>query len=175
LFGLDPDAVAANGVLEAEKASMQRRRGDGVEVDGQLVAEAVDLLGGRALSWLSLRGTQVYALELDDRRGYVYVEPSDDGSWSVLLHPGTDWGTHVRPLHVAIAADWALGLGESFARQHSSPALLLRNLAWRAKPPSDQQADYFARKGWPLPATRGEAKDYLSRHFAEQAWRRARR
>jgi hypothetical protein len=174
LFGLDPDAVAMDGVLAAEESAESNRRG-GVDADGQLVAEAIDLLRRRALSWLSLRGTRVYALELDDRQGYVFVEPCDDGTWSVLLHPSTNWGTPLQKLHVGLAADWALGLGESFARQHSSMALLGRNLSWRAKPPSDQQAAYFERKRWVLPATRGAAKDYLSRHFAEQAWRRASR
>jgi hypothetical protein len=176
LFGLDPNDVATVGVLEAEvAATANRRRRGAVDVDGELVAETVDLLASRPLAWLQLRGTQVYALELDDRQGYVYVEPSEDGLWSVLFHPTTAWGTTLQSLHAGVAADWALGLGESYARQHSAPALLMRNLYWRSKPPSDQQASQFMRMRWPLPMTRGEAKDYASRHYAEQAWRRARR
>jgi ATP-dependent helicase IRC3 len=193
LFGIDPKA-AKKGVLQAIRDRDAEDERDQDELVGprfgRLDVREVDLLGQRALVWVSLpttgaTGEQVVALDLGPQQGYVYVAPAaatatatdSDRGWDVLLHAGTEWGTRLHKLHAGVSFDWALGLAESYVSVHGNMAFAKRNLAWRNRPISDKQRETFQRvcRGQALPSTSGEANQALTMTFANRAWLRARR
>lgn len=191
LFGLDPKAAANKGVVQAiaDRDAEDARDQDELVGPrfGRLDVREVDLLGHRALVWVTLPGNdgQIVALDLGPQQGYVYVAPAaatataadSDTGWDVLLHAGTEWGTRLQKLHAGVSFDWALGLAESYVSVHGNMAFLKRNVAWRNRPISDKQRETFQRvcRGQVLPSTSGEANQALTMTFANRAWLRARR
>jgi ATP-dependent helicase IRC3 len=171
LLGLDPRQVASQGVLEADRLEQARRQR--CVQDGQLVVREVDLFGRGGLVWTAVKAAHVLSL---DAAGFVGVEPAPDGTWQVLVHDGTDWGTRLRQTHQGLDQGYAIGIAEELARQHVPRVLRDPQAAWRRQPASDGQIGFYARRGWPSPPpTKGEANERMTHWFAEQAWRRARR
>lgn len=174
LFGLDPDDVAESGVLEAEETAQQRKRENDERVAalGELVAHEVDLFDRRNMIWTPAGQAHVLALGED---GFVGIEPQGDGAWRVLVHDGKSWGTRLRQTHQGLPQSYALGIAEEMARQHVPRVLRDPHAVWRTQSPSPGQLAFYARRGWPMPTTKGEASERMTKYFAEQAWRRARR
>lgn len=176
LFGLDPDEVAAKGVLLAEEDARPlggvSAAGAVVTLSGRLEAHAVDLFDRRDLVWTPAGLAHVLSLGDD---GFVGLEPDKDGMWRVMAHDGTDWGGRLRQTHQGLTLSYAMGVAEEMARQHVPQVLRDRGAKWRAQNPSAGQLNFYSRRGWPMPATKGEASDRMTRYFAAQAWRRARR
>lgn len=170
LVGLDPGEVAEHGVVRADADDRERR--DHAARDGRLVASPVDLLGPRELVWTSIQNAHVLSLGDD---GWVGIEQVDGGSWQVLQHPGRDFGARLHVLQTDLDFGYAMGLAEDLARRSVPEVLRTRDTRWRSRPPTERRAAFFARKGWALPGSDGEAADIQNHYFARLAWSRARR
>jgi superfamily II DNA or RNA helicase len=174
LLGLDPRAVAQHGVIAADEEREQaaaRRQRDGL-LRGQAHAAEIDLLGRREIAWASVDDVHLLSLGIDN--GWVAIEPTSSDRWRVL-RLGRDWGSAAHIVADDLDFGFALGHAEDLARRLLPQVLRSRDAAWRQEPPSPKQADQYARRGWVLPATRGEAIDYANRQYARWAWMKARR
>jgi superfamily II DNA or RNA helicase len=162
LFGLDlrDDTVleAAEKAKEAAAEEQQRR----LEM-GEVVAEAVDLLGNRKLHWVP--NGAGYVLSIPD--GRITLDPIGrraEDRWSVMEHTYRPIKSKVELAH-DLPLGYAQGTAEDRVRKLGSLILVDEDAPWRNRPASDKQIDLILNLGWEPQdgITAGQASDMITR------------
>lgn len=187
LPGEDDDTVIplpGESLLEAaERTAMEHQRVDRTKVS----ATSVDLFAARKSAWLQTYGGTWF---IPTRDGYIFLNPGDTpGDYHVgkTFSPykrrgapssrytansdapvtGQVWGW----LKLALPLDWAMNFGEVYATElDSSVASRRSSMRRRASQaaPTLAQINTLQQNCLPVPATKQEAGDALSIHFASK-------
>jgi ATP-dependent helicase IRC3 len=159
IFNLD---LRSRSVKEAVEYQEQRERvlggGEAGFVNGELVAQHVDLFGSRPMRWVQTRaGT--WALSLGD--GFVRLALSQDGRWDVHYQEN---GERPLLLRSGLPLGYAQGVAEDFARKRGAEGLLNPSARWRSDPASDKQLAWLRWRWVPVQAglTKGAAPDLIA-------------
>ncbi len=156
LFGLTPAELEDGTVSEAFAA----RRGAEAQqaIQGQLVAQTVELFQRRALHWVAA-GPSRYALSIG--AGLLILATQDLTRWRV---EHVDRERNRRVLAEGLDLGFAQGTAEDYARKVGAGVLVDREAAWRTAPASPGQLEALRRCRVPVPpdVTKGEASDLIT-------------
>jgi hypothetical protein len=165
LFELAADAEADSLLDEVEERDRRRRMATIAEaVEGEMVAQAVDLFRRRRLAWVVVDAMH-FVLSLGSE-GSVHVR-----------RDGAVWRAEVRrPDRTATVLvetsdmTYATGAAEDLARQEGARVLLDNGARWRSQPATPKQLDTLRRWRLPVPPglTKGDASDAISARYAQR-------
>ncbi len=160
LFGLPTAALTSASVGEIVAA--RRERAAAERVQGELVAQTVELFHRRPVHWVEgLDGCFV----LSTGQGSLILRPVGE-TWTVEHRP---IGAQATVLIDGLSLNFAQGYAEDYARTlGAATPLLVRDAAWRFLEPTEKQRQALRRLRIPIAGiyTRGEASDAISRATA---------
>jgi ATP-dependent helicase IRC3 len=160
LFGIDPERLNGRRVTAA---LAERQQGHITRLDGELVAEEVDLFAGRDLHWSV--GQDVYVLSGGGRRQVVIRQ--EERGWSVMVISPD--GT--KRIAEGLDLGYAQGMAEDVVRRWRAEHLVRPDAPWRSRPASEKQLITLQKLGCPYRPglTMSEASDLLNTAFAKAA------
>ncbi len=160
LFGLPTAALTSASVGEIVAA--RREQAAAERVQGELVAQTVELFHRRPVHWVEgLDGCFV----LSTGQGSLILRPVGE-IWTVEHRP---IGAKATVLIDGLSLNFAQGYAEDYARTlGAATPLLVRDAAWRFLEPTEKQRQALRRLRIPIAGiyTRGEASDAISRATA---------
>ena len=170
LFGTSTLGQGLRAALAAARSDQASRRAV-VDVDGQLVTSAVDLLhrhrvaiAERRCAWVPA-GPGRFVLAGQDEQ--LLLVQAGEERWSVVRHPR---GGAPEILRTGISLEWSMGIAEDHVRRSGAARLAERAAAWRSHPATDKQREALRRCRLTVDEelTKGKAADMLTGHFARR-------
>lgn len=158
LFGVEPQAVDGEGLVEAVDA---RARADRV-TEGRLVARDVDLFQTIPMAWVRL-GPQRFVIGIGD--GQLELRQEADRFAVFHRRRGERWP---EVLGAAPTLELALGIAEDAVRRLRAENLVRPDAPWRSRPATEKQLAALRRLRVAAPAqlTAGEASELLTAAIA---------
>ena len=163
LVGLDPEDVADGESLSiaVERHRQEERAATAVrDVAVTIQSRPIDILRQRPAAWVPVANNR-YALPLGDGQIILRRDPGAGDRWSVLEsrpHQG------IRVLRTELPIDYAMGVGEAYAKCAGAGALTNPRAKWRQDPATPGQLAYLRALGVrvPVAATKGVAQSLIA-------------
>jgi superfamily II DNA or RNA helicase len=176
LADLDP-GLKRRSELEA---ALGRENGSGFKVDPALAQEIVNptvreriVFDPSQFHWA--KGKNGWAVSLGDGQT-LYVREEAGETFSPFLIGRREDGSPIRSLSTkAVSLEIAFGIANGILHDRGAEKLYQPDAGWRRYVPSEKQAALLDRMGYSVPATKGEAADLITLHFAEKVYCRRNR